>query len=68
MRRRPDGSGDVKRWNTVIASPYIVAADARAAKLFGLAGEDIGYLVAAEQMGLGKLTVPKRRVKAVAIA
>jgi uncharacterized protein (DUF362 family) len=60
--------GDVKRLNTVIASPDNVAADARAAKLFGLSGSDIGYLVAAERMGLGKLTVPKPRIETVKVA
>lgn len=48
---------DVKRLDTVIASHDVVAADSRAANLFGLKGSDIGYLIAAHEMGLGKLEV-----------
>jgi uncharacterized protein (DUF362 family) len=46
---------DVQLTNTVIASHDIVAADAYAATLFDLTGEDIAYVRAAADMGLGTL-------------
>jgi len=60
--------GDVKRLDTVIASHDVVAADSRAAKLFGLKGSDIGYLVAAHEMGLGKLEVGHSATRTLTIA
>lgn len=44
---------DVKRADTVIASHDWVAADAYATGLFGLQPDDIAYIVAAHEMGLG---------------
>jgi uncharacterized protein (DUF362 family) len=57
MRRGPTGGNldDVRLANTVIASHDIVAADAYAATLFDLTGEDIAYVKAAAEMGLGTL-------------
>ena len=46
---------DVKQTNTVIASHDPVSADAYAATLFGLKGEDIAYIQAAAAMGSGTL-------------
>jgi len=46
---------DVRQADTVIAGHDIVAADAYAATLFGLAGRDIPYIRAAADMGLGTL-------------
>jgi len=46
---------DVKQMDTVIASRDIIAADAYATTLFGLTGEDIGYIQAGADMGLGTL-------------
>ena len=46
---------DVKQANTVIASHDIVAADAYATTLFGLAPSDISYVVASARMGLGTM-------------
>ena len=59
---------DVKRLDTVIASHDVVAADSRAAQLFGLKGSDIGYLVAAHDMGLGKLEVGHAGTRTLTIA
>jgi uncharacterized protein (DUF362 family) len=46
---------DVKQLDTVIASRDIVAADAYATTLFGLTGNDIGYITASADMGLGTM-------------
>jgi uncharacterized protein (DUF362 family) len=46
---------DVRLTNTVITSHDMVAADAYAATLFDLTGEDIAYVKAAAEMGLGTL-------------
>lgn len=46
---------DVLVANTIIASQDIVAADAWATSLFGRKPEDIGYIVAAHEMGLGTM-------------
>ena len=45
---------DVKQLNTIIASPDIVAADSYAATLFNLQPEDLRYIVAGTQRGLGR--------------
>jgi uncharacterized protein (DUF362 family) len=45
----------VRRKNTVIASKDPVAADSRAAHLFGLIGSDIPYVRAMAAIGLGKM-------------
>lgn len=47
--------GDVRETHTVIASHDIVAADAYAATLFGMSGDDIPYVRKAAGMGLGTL-------------
>ncbi len=44
---------DVRQENTVIASTDMVAADAYATGLFGLAPRDISYVACEEDMGLG---------------
>jgi len=46
---------DVRQTNMVIASHDMVAADAFAATLFGLRGEDIAYIKLSADMGLGTL-------------
>jgi uncharacterized protein (DUF362 family) len=46
---------DVQVANTIIASQDVVAADAWATSLFGRVPEDIGYIVAAHEMGLGTM-------------
>ena len=46
---------DVKKCDTVIASLDPVAADAKAAELFGIEPTDLPYLVIGQEMGLGTL-------------
>jgi len=58
---------DVKRLDTVIASHDVVAADARAARLFGFSGSDIGYLAAAHEMGLGQLKVDSAATRTIRV-
>ncbi len=45
---------DVKQMNTIIASADIVAADSYAATLFGMQPEDLAYVKAGTQRGLGR--------------
>ncbi len=55
MANGPTGGNlkDVKQANMIIASQDMVAADAYATTLFGLTADDIGYIGASAQMGLG---------------
>ncbi len=46
---------DVRRADTVIASPDIIAVDSYTTTLFGLRGEDIDYVRIGHEMGLGEL-------------
>jgi uncharacterized protein (DUF362 family) len=67
MAHGPTGGNldDVKVRNIVIASHDIVAADAYAATLFDLQGEDIAYVKAAADMGLGTLDLAAIRIAEV---
>jgi uncharacterized protein (DUF362 family) len=69
MAHGPTGGNldDVQQSNTVIASHDIVAADAYAATLFGLTGEDIAYVKASAAMGLGTLDLPSVKVEEVSV-
>ncbi len=58
---------DVRLSNTVIASHDIVAADAYAATLFDLVGEDIAYVKAAAEMGLGTLDLSSIQIEEIAV-
>ncbi len=58
---------DVQRADTVIASHDMVAADAWAATLFGLAGADIGYVHAAAEMGLGTMDLDGIEIEEVSV-
>jgi uncharacterized protein (DUF362 family) len=53
---------DVRRLDTLIASPDIVAADAYAATLFDLAPGDISTIVAAARRGLGVMDLKQVRM------
>jgi uncharacterized protein (DUF362 family) len=68
MAHGPTGGSlnDVKMANTVIASSDVVAADAYGATLFGLAGADIPYVMAAADMGLGTLDLKSIRIEEIA--
>jgi uncharacterized protein (DUF362 family) len=56
---------DVKQLDTVIASRDIVAADAYATTLFGLTGNDIGYITACADMGLGTMDLTSINIQEV---
>jgi len=55
LRGGPTGGdpSNLKRLDTFIASPDVVAADAEAAKLFGRTAADLPYLLRAEKAGVG---------------
>jgi uncharacterized protein (DUF362 family) len=69
MTHGPTGGNlqDVRLTNTVLASHDIVAADAYAATLFGLTGEEIAYVKAAAAMGLGTLALDSIEIEEVAV-
>lgn len=69
MSHGPTGGNldDVRLSETVIASHDIVAADAYAATLFGLTGEDISYVKAAAEMGLGTLDLDSIEIEEIAV-
>jgi uncharacterized protein (DUF362 family) len=54
---------DVKKMDTVIASPDIVAADSFATSLFGLMPADIGYIVKGAEAGLGTKDLSTIRIR-----
>jgi len=61
LRNGPSGGNlkDVKRMDTLIASPDTVAADAYATTLFNQRPEDIDSTVAAYKSGLGEMNLSK---------
>ncbi|RKX99753.1 cytoplasmic protein [Candidatus Poribacteria bacterium] len=58
---------DVKLARKVIAGVDIVAVDSLGATLFGLKGEELGYVRNAHRMGLGEMDLGKLRVKTVKV-
>lgn len=56
---------DVKQMDTVIASADIVAADAYAATLFGLTGQDVDHIRLGAEMGLGEIDLSKIRIEEI---
>ncbi len=70
MDHGPTGGSldDVKKTNTVIASHDIVAADAYATTLFGLKGDDIAYIRASHEMGLGEMDLSKVKVEEITVS
>jgi uncharacterized protein (DUF362 family) len=56
MDHGPTGGSldNVKKQDTLIFSPDIVAADSYATRLFDMTPQDIPYIIAAEERGLGK--------------
>ena len=58
---------DVKKTDTVIVSRDIVAADSYAASLFGLPPEDLEYVQAGTEMGLGSSNLKELRIEEVNI-
>jgi uncharacterized protein (DUF362 family) len=59
---------DVKKLDTLIASPDIVAADSYAATLFGMKPEDLGYIAAGAKRGLGRSDLQNLRIEEIAIS
>jgi len=57
---------DVKKLDTVIVSPDIVAADSYATTLFGMHPQDIAYIPAAAAMGLGRSDLQNLKIEEVA--
>jgi uncharacterized protein (DUF362 family) len=56
---------DVKKLDTVIASRDGIAADAYGATLFGMKGEDISYIKAGAEMGLGVMDLSAVKIEEV---
>jgi uncharacterized protein (DUF362 family) len=67
MANGPTGGSldDVYLANTVIASADIVAADSFAATLFGLKPEDLGYVRAGVEMGVGRSDLASLRIEEI---
>lgn len=61
--RGPKGPGDVKVLDRIILGTDQVAIDAYGTTLFGMKPEDIGYLQAAREMGLGVSDLSAIRVR-----
>jgi uncharacterized protein (DUF362 family) len=59
--------GDVRQLDTVIVSPDIVSADAYAATLFGLRPEELSYVRAATDMGLGRSDLANLQVEELSL-
>lgn len=69
MNHGPTGGSldDVKMTNTIIASQDMVAADAYAATLFGLTGNDIPFIRSGAQMGLGTLDLKNIKLEEISV-
>jgi uncharacterized protein (DUF362 family) len=67
MANGPTGGNldDVKQMNTIIASPDIVAADSYAATLFNMQPEELSYIVAGTQRGLGRSDLKNLRIEEI---
>jgi len=70
MKHGPSGGNlnDVKKLDTVIVSPDIVAADSYATTLFGLQPDDIKYIKAAAGMGLGRNDLKNLKIEEIRIS
>ena len=67
MNHGPTGGnlGDVKKADTIIASPDVVAADSYAATLFGLKPNDLSYIKKGELMGLGENNLDQLKIEEI---
>ncbi len=67
LRNGPQGGNpeDVKVLNTVIAGIDQVAVDSYGATLFGMKGEDLGYVRTAAQRGMGKMDLSKILIRKI---
>jgi len=59
--------GDVKKLDTIVASPDVVAADSYAAAFFGLKPEDLAYIVAGTAMGLGRSDLVNMKIEQISL-
>ncbi len=57
----------VKKLDTLIASPDIVAADSYAASLFEMKPEDLPYIVAGMAMGLGRSDLQNLKIEQISL-
>jgi uncharacterized protein (DUF362 family) len=69
LRNGPSGGNlqDVKKTDTVIAGIDQVAVDSWGASLFGIKGEELGFLKMAEKMGRGTIDYQKLNFKSMVI-
>ena len=69
MRNGPTGGNldDVKQVDTLIVSPDVVAADSYAATLFELNPEDLAYVRAGAQMGLGRSDLKSLKIEEITV-
>ncbi|MBP2635365.1 MAG: hypothetical protein H6Q72_1272 [Firmicutes bacterium] len=58
----PTGPGTIREWNQVIFGVDPVAVDTYAATLFGVKPEEIAYITAAAQLGVGEMDLRKLTV------
>jgi uncharacterized protein (DUF362 family) len=58
---------DVKQMDTVIAGTDVVATDSYAATLFGMQAEDLTYIRAATEMGLGRSDLGGLRIEEIEV-
>jgi uncharacterized protein (DUF362 family) len=67
MNNGPSGGNlnDVRKANTIIASPDIVAADSYAATLFGLNPSDLSYINKGAAMGLGVKNLNQLKIEEI---
>jgi uncharacterized protein (DUF362 family) len=57
----------VKKLDTLIASPDVVAADSYAASLFNMKPEDLPYIVAGMAMGLGRSDLQNLKIEQISL-
>jgi len=69
MDHGPTGGNldDVRKADTIVASPDLVAADSYAATLFGLAPGDLAYVRAGAEMGLGRSDLDALRIEEISV-
>jgi uncharacterized protein (DUF362 family) len=67
MDHGPTGGNldDVRQADTLVVSPDIVSADSYAATLFGLKPDDLAYLRAGAQMGLGRSDLENLKIEEI---
>jgi uncharacterized protein (DUF362 family) len=69
MAHGPTGGNlsDVRKADTIIASPDIISADSYAATLFGLNPDDLTYIKKGTAMGLGVKNLDKLRIEEISL-